>query len=205
MQNPEIPIAKKRGRKPKGAVPIEQQQAPQAQPTHQIVDSDAIIVHKKRGRKPKQKDLAVEQPSIVKPLQIKKNENSAIVVNKLDNTAKQPLDSLIPDNIIVHLPISHENIESIINDSTQVIVNESNYEHNSTWFSSFETANEHQSVVQSDDFNTRLEHLIESRKTDFDISKSKNAGIRKPTEYTMSQFYECNKKKYGLIKRIYNV
>ena len=197
MQNPEIPIAKKRGRKPKGTIPIDSQQPQQTQQTQQTqqpLENDAVIVHKKRGRKPKQKDPIVEQ-SVVKPTQLKKNENSAIVVNKLDANIKQPLDCLIPDNIIVHLPISNENIDSIINDSTQVIVNESNYEHNSTWFSSFETANEHQSVVQSDDFDTRLEHLIESRKTDFDISKSKNTGIRKPTEYTMSQFYECNKKK----------
>ena len=54
MQNLEIPIAKKRGRKPKSAVSSEAQQI-QLSPKP-VLDTNANTVHKKRGRKPKQKD-----------------------------------------------------------------------------------------------------------------------------------------------------
>jgi hypothetical protein len=201
MQNLVIPAAKKRGRKPKGTTTsidsqLQSQPQPQPQPIQNPqLENDTVNIPKKRGRKPKQRDPLEQLSTAVKPTTQKKSENGAIIVNKLDTNVKQSVDNMIQDNIIVHLPISNENIESIINDSKQVVVNESNYDHNSTWFSSFETCVEQVPVMQSDDFDTRLEHLIESRKTDFDISKSKNAGIRKPAEYTMSQFYECNKKK----------
>ena len=81
MQNLEIPIAKKRGRKPKGTIPIDLQQQSQAQPSNHSLekDNDAVIVHKKRGRKPKQKDPVSEQSSIVKPPQTKKNEPNVYI------------------------------------------------------------------------------------------------------------------------------
>ena len=47
----------------------------------------------------------------------------------------------------------------------------------------------------NDDINYRYENLLENRKNELDLSKIKSTNIRKQVDYTMSQFYECNKKK----------
>ena len=177
---------KKRGRKPKSAllntvIDIAQQK-----------DIPVTIndqVPKKRGRKPKIiTDDKSDTPVATK--QNKKNYqlDNIIIVNKL--TDSQDDNSETKKNIILHLPINVDNITNIIHETGISSIAETNYENNA-WVS-----NNGDTIKDiNDDINKKYESLLEIRRNDFDISKTKTNGIRKPADYTMSQFMECNKKK----------
>ena len=183
---------KKRGRKPKSALIEENDGITIVSDSNQESSSVIIIdehTPKKRGRKPK--IVTEEKVPIIenKQLEIKHTKklsgfDNIIVVNKLSENTEELTES--KKNIIVHLPINVDNITNIIEESNISTLCESNYENN-TWVSSVENSHE--------DINRKYENLLETRKNDFDISKTKTISIRKPADYTMSQFMECNKKK----------
>jgi hypothetical protein len=183
---------KKRGRKPKSASIYENDGRTIVSDSIEQ-NSPVIIIDdntpKKRGRKPK--SVNDYKPSINenKQFEIKHTKKLAgldniIVVNKLSENSEELTES--KKNIIVHLPINVDNITNIIEDTNISTISELNYENN-TWESSIENS--------QDDINKKYENLLQSRKNDFDISKTKTVSIRKPADYTMSQFMECNKKK----------
>ena len=183
---------KKRGRKPK----IESVIKPDVLlPTE--TESTEEVVPKKRGRKPKNKmepSLSINSVSDDenKIKQSKKNINASnvIVINKLvPNDSMPSTDNEVKKNIILHLPINSE-ITNIIQDCQVSSIYESNYENN-LWDGNVEKNDK----KVMDDINKEYENLIEMRKNDFDISKVKSLSSRKPADYTMLQFMECNKKK----------
>jgi hypothetical protein len=183
---------KKRGRKPKSAMIQENDGIIIVSDSHQEVTPVLILdehVPKKRGRKPKIVTEEKVSNGDNKQIEIKHSKKQAgldniIIVNKLSENTDDFAES--KKNIIVHLPINVDNITNIIEESNISTISESNYENN-TWISSVENCHE--------DINTKYENLLETRKNDFDISKTKTMSIRKPADYTMSQFMECNKKK----------
>jgi hypothetical protein len=183
---------KKRGRKPKSAMLNENDGITIVSDTYSV-NSPVIIIEehipKKRGRKPK--NISEEKIPINenKQLEIKHAKKASsldniIVVNKLSENSEELSDSKI--NIIVHLPINVDNLTNIIDETSITTLCESNYENN-IWVGSVENT--------QDDINKKYENLLQARKNDFDISKTKTVSIRKPADYTMSQFMECNKKK----------
>jgi len=183
---------KKRGRKPKSAMLNENDGITIVSDTYSV-NSPVIIIEehipKKRGRKPK--NISEEKIPINenKQLEIKHAKKASsldniIVVNKLSENSEELSDSKI--NIIVHLPINVDNLTNIIDETSITTLSESNYENNA-WVGSVENT--------QDDINKKYENLLQARKNDFDISKTKTVSIRKPADYTMSQFMECNKKK----------
>lgn len=185
---------KKRGRKPKSAlihesdgITIISESKPET-PTVIIIDDNTP---KKRGRKPKN-TLETTQPEL-KQLEIKNNKKTTqldniIVVNKLSEPSDEVFEQ--KKNIIVHLPINVDNITNIIQDTNISTISETTYENN-TWVCNYDNS----SNSINEDVNKRYETLLETRKNDFDISKTKSVSIRKPADYTMAQFMECNKKK----------
>ena len=175
---------KKRGRKPKNYLLNELGE--NITPPTPTVEKGSP---KKRGRKPKPKDLSLSE----KPV-LKKNDNpNIIIVNKLE---QNKIDSeKLKENIIVHLPISCDTFDNLVSENTTNFLNECNLDQHSTWYSSYEGKNDNFTVNTNDDFNTRLETLMEIRKNDIDITKNKGSDVRNPVDYTMNQFYECNKKK----------
>jgi hypothetical protein len=182
---------KKRGRKPKSAS-IQQNDGITIISDNKTESQSVIIIDdhtpKKRGRKPKIITENISQQNDSKQLEtksLKKNNGSdnIIVVNKLSENTEEIPES--KKNVIVHLPINVDNITNIIEETNIQTISESNYENNA-WFGS---------IDNNEDINRKYETLIESRKNDFDISKTKTVSIRKPADYTMSQFMECNKKK----------
>ena len=182
---------KKRGRKPKSAsiqqndgITIISDNKPEIQSVIIIDDHTP----KKRGRKPKIITENISQQNDPKQSEIKSNKknngsDNIIIVNKLSENTEEIPES--KKNVIVHLPINVDNITNIIEETNITTISDSNFENNA-WFGS---------IDNNDDINRKYETLIESRKNDFDISKTKTASIRKPADYTMSQFMECNKKK----------
>jgi len=183
---------KKRGRKPKSAIKHDNDGIIIVSDSHQDTSPVIILeenIPKKRGRKPKilneDKGSGVEN----KQFEIKQTKkitslDNIIIVNKLSESTEDIPES--KKNIILHLPINVDNITNIIEESNISTISESNYENN-TWIGSVENSHE--------DINKKYENLLETRKNDFDISKTKTISIRKPADYTMSQFMECNKKK----------
>jgi hypothetical protein len=182
---------KKRGRKPKSASIQQNDGITIISDTKPEIQSVIIIDNhtpKKRGRKPKIITENSSQQNDPKHLEIKSNKknnglDNIIVVNKLSENTEEVPES--KKNVIVHLPINVDNITNIIEETSITTISDSNFENNA-WFGS---------IDNNDDINRKYETLIESRKNDFDIGKTKTASIRKPADYTMSQFMECNKKK----------
>jgi hypothetical protein len=182
---------KKRGRKPKSASIQQNDGITIISDTKPEIQSVIIIdnhIPKKRGRKPKIITENSSQQNDPKQSEIKSNKknnglDNIIVVNKLSENTEEVPES--KKNVIVHLPINVDNITNIIEETNITTISDSNFENNA-WFGS---------IDNNDDINRKYETLIESRKNDFDISKTKTASIRKPADYTMSQFMECNKKK----------
>lgn len=109
------------------------------------------------------------------------NESSKSVVK---DTAAYTED----DNVIIHLPVNMDTVSNFVNDRSAIPVMEA--DNDSNWFSNIEPG-----THEKEDLNNRFENLVESRKTDFDISKTKSSSVRRPVDYTMAQFSECNKKK----------
>jgi hypothetical protein len=157
-----------------------------------IVDDDEQTGPKKRGRKPKPKDPNAVVMTSKKNLNDKKE--ATIVINKFLDDSKSG-ETAFNDNTIVHLQIPVEKVDNIINNSNNSF---QAFDNNvSNWYSSIDDNNKtgNESLSYNEDVNQKLENLIESRKNDFDISKSKTNEIRRPVDYTMLQFKECNKKK----------
>lgn len=182
---------KKRGRKPKSAS-IQQNDGITIISDNKAEVQSVIIIDdhtpKKRGRKPKIITENISQQNEAKQLENKSNKknnglDNIIVVNKLSENTEEIPES--KKNIIVHLPINVDNITNIIEETNITTISDLDYENNA-WFGS---------IDNNDDINRKYETLLESRKNDFDISKTKTVSIRKPADYTMSQFMECNKKK----------
>ena len=182
---------KKRGRKPKSAS-IQQNDGITIISDNKAEVQSVIIIDdhtpKKRGRKPKIITENISQQNDAKQLETKSNKknnglDNIIVVNKLSENTEEIPES--KKNIIVHLPINVDNITNIIEETNITTISDLEYENNA-WFGS---------IDNNDDINRKYETLLESRKNDFDISKTKTVSIRKPADYTMSQFMECNKKK----------
>ena len=183
---------KKRGRKPKSAMLNENDGITIVSDTYSE-NSPVIIIEehipKKRGRKPKNSSEEKLPINETKQLEIKHAKKASgldniIVVNKLSENSEDLSDA--KKNIIVHLPINVDNLTNIIDETNITTLSESNYENNA-WVGSVENT--------QDDINKKYENLLQARKNDFDISKTKTVSIRKPADYTMSQFMECNKKK----------
>jgi hypothetical protein len=183
---------KKRGRKPKSAIQNENDGIIIVSDTYSS-NSPVIIIEehipKKRGRKPKNISEEKIPSNENKQLEIKHSKKASsldniIVVNKLSENSDELSDT--KKNIIVHLPINVDNLTNIIDETNITTLSESNYENN-MWVGSMENT--------QDDINKKYENLLQARKNDFDISKTKTVSIRKPADYTMSQFMECNKKK----------
>jgi len=183
---------KKRGRKPKSAIQNENDGIIIVSDTYSS-NSPVIIIEehipKKRGRKPKNISEEKIPSNEHKQLEIKHSKKASsldniIVVNKLSENSDELSDT--KKNIIVHLPINVDNLTNIIDETNITTLSESNYENN-MWVGSMENT--------QDDINKKYENLLQARKNDFDISKTKTVSIRKPADYTMSQFMECNKKK----------
>jgi len=192
---------KKRGRKPKieTAMVIDKPEIvlqTVAPPSSEVTDDAGP---KKRGRKPKNKlespinnnhhTAADDENKTKQPSKKNVNSSNVIVINKLVANDASACDAEVKKNIILHLPINSE-ITNIIQDCQVSSVFESDYENN-VWDGSVEKNDK--KVV--DDINKEYENLIEMRKNDFDISKVKSVNSRKPADYTMLQFMECNKKK----------
>ena len=185
---------KKRGRKPKSALLNTIIDIAQQKDIPVTINDQAP---KKRGRKPKIiTDDKSDMPAAIK--QNKKNYqlDNIIIVNKL--TDSQDDNSETKKNIILHLPINVDNITNIIHETGISSIAETNYENNAWISSNGDTIKD-----INDDINKKYESLLEIRRNDFDISKTKTAGIRKPADYTMSQFMECNKKKNMASKNKY--
>jgi hypothetical protein len=204
-------LPKKRGRKPKPK-PGDVITAPENQhtinsneennlslsvPVQQgiiIVDDVIQNVPKKRGRKPKPKDLMSTCNTDKKNTSDKKE--ASIVINKFADDAKTS-DTITIENNIVHLQIPCDRVENVVNN-----MNNSYLSYDTTvsnWYSTIDDLNENYSKsvenVDSEDINAKLESMIESRRNDFDMSKTKSNEIRRPVDYTMLQFRECNRKK----------
>jgi len=187
---------KKRGRKPK----VESSAVKEENPIPVIILSetvDEVVVPKKRGRKPKNKleslptNSAQDDDTKIKHQKKNINSNNIIVVNKLLSNESSFAESEVKKNIILHLPINSE-ITNIIQDCQVSSIYDSNYENNA-WDG--DGSLDKNDKKMNDDINLEYENLLEMRKNDFDISKVKSMGTRKPADYTMQQFMECNKKK----------
>ena len=188
---------KKRGRKPKSA----QLSADDISEIMEIniaskIDSNIIedAAPKKRGRKPKNTTVDLGDNSNSSSLKkTKSNIDDAVVVYKLDNEPKCTANESMEkqrDSIIVKLPLNNETVNNVINQTNNNLILESDGNDNN-WYSAIDENNK----PMENEINCLYENLLESRKNDFDISKTKSVSIRKPVDYTMSQFNECNKKK----------
>ena len=201
---------KKRGRKPKpkpGDISVIQdnhnsndsiEESNLEQTTHipngiTIIDDEPQHIPKKRGRKPKPKEPN-SNINIEKKVHSDKKEAS-ITINKFSEDAKTS-DTITIENNIVHLQIPCDKVDNVINN-----MNNSYLTYDTTvsnWYSTIDDLNENYKNVENaemEDVNSKLENMIESRKNDFDMSKSKSNEIRRPVDYTMLQFKECNRKK----------
>jgi hypothetical protein len=203
-------LPKKRGRKPKpkpnviDVISSENNQSVQSidenieetdnEPKGITIVDDKPNMPKKRGRKPKPKDIT-STPSHDKKNSTDKKEAS-IVINKFVDESKTS-DTITIENNIVHLQIPCDKVENVVNNMNSSYLSFDNTV--STWYSTIEELNENSNKniehTETYDINAKLENMIESRKNDFDMSKSKSNEIRRPVDYTMLQFKECNRKK----------
>lgn len=176
MDTPEQ-TPKKRGRKPKSQKPLNNENT--------LIVEDVVEppAPKKRGRKPK---LNKEEP--VKT----KKEQSMLVVNKLDSINQVAVEDKRPENVILHLPINRKVIDEVSNGCPGEEIKSIDFEDDAQWYSGI---NGEETYKVNEDINTKYQNIIETRKTDLDISKTRANGIRKPVDYTMMHFMECNKKK----------
>jgi len=195
-------LPKKRGRKPKPK-PIELVDVNNSlQPDNTksgiiIVDDEMTNVPKKRGRKPKPKDQNSLSNADKKTNNDKKE--ASITINKFTDDGKQS-DTITIENNIVHLQIQCDKVDSVVNNMDNAYLSFDTTVSN--WYSTIDDLSDTFSKnvdnvdnVATEDINTKLENMIESRRNDFDMSKTKSNEVRRPIDYTMLQFKECNRKK----------
>ena len=187
---------KKRGRKPKNVVSNDVNEDQEDNLDVNKLNNNIIIedaTPKKRGRKPKNQLLDSSGDNYTPTKKSKSNLDDALVVYKFEtddkpDIANEQFDKQ-KDSIIVKLPLNTDTVNKVINQTNNNMILESNSE-NSNWYSNIDEVKPKESEI-----NELYENFIENRKNDFDISKSKTVNIRKPVDYTMAQFNECNKKK----------
>ena len=159
-----------------------------------IIIDDEKQAPKKRGRKPKPKDL--DSSSKYEKKYSNDKKDVSIVINKFADDNKIS-DTITVENNIIHLQIPCDKIDNIVNNSNNSYLSYDNTVSN--WYSNIDETNSDTSVKNenntSDDINVKLENMIESRKNDFDVSKTKSNDARRPVDYTLLQFKECNRKK----------
>lgn len=159
-----------------------------------IVDEEKQNGPKKRGRKPKPKDLDAVSKYEKKYSNDKKDVS--IVINKFTDDNKIS-DTITVENNIIHLQIPCDKIDNVVNNSNNTYLSYDNTVSN--WYSNIDNQIGDSCINNDDntcdDINIKLENMIESRKNDFDVSKTKSNDTRRPVDYTLLQFKECNRKK----------
>jgi hypothetical protein len=185
--------AKKRGRKPKD-------KTVEAEKINLNIVDDTVesveVVQKKRGRKPKPKD-PLELTTPIKKTPIDKKESTIIINKFIDNSAENKDNTKENLSNIVHLSINEDSIDNLLSNGFN-----NAYDNGvPNWYSKLDNnPNEHTGQLENNVENNKdmLKSILETRQNDmvsFHHNNITNTEIRKPVDYSMYQFRECNKTK----------